>query len=316
MNYGTLEAKETVSFHEMSEADDVPSSPAKRYSIAVVLVTFVVALVSVVVLVSNGMFTTSLRGFTSFRDIMTSESIYAPLQFQATTHYNLIPKFLEKYGLDGATEVSAADLADTTVSKGWLSVELFEKSSCTGTSYGIGGVVLGQCMNVYGFESKNWERSIEFDCLDSGSVLLKVYNESNCGTDDYVATQIGTTGCKEPDDELYDEIYHSVQCSSAGALPLQGSFDLFKAYVGNKDVAIFEANPIDTCIQLIADHSFSFGHFNKEPNYLIYDSLDCSGTSSTETLEQDYTEFSDHEDDFPMDAEIVYTWEYYDSRSN
>ena len=93
-------------------------------------------------------------------------------------------------------------------------------------------------------------------------------------------------------------------------------FFFYRAYVGNKDVAIFEANPVSTCIQLIADHSFSFGHFNKEPNYLIYDSLDCSGQSSTESLEQDYTEFSDHEDDFPMDAEIVYTWEYYDSRSN
>jgi len=315
MNYGTLESKETVpptSTQKMSEVDSIPASPARKYSIVVVVV---VAIVSLVLLASNGMLSTSLRGFTSFRDIMTSESIYAPLQFQATTHYNLIPKFLEKYGLDGASEVSAADLEGSTASKGWLSVELFEKATCTGTSYGIGGVVLGQCMNVYGYEDKYWERSIEFDCLDSGSVLLKVYNESNCGTD-YVATQIGTTGCKEPDDELYDEIYHSVQCSAAGALPLQGSFDLFKAYVGNKDVAIFEANPVSTCIQLIADHSFSFGHFNKEPNYLIYDSLDCSGQSSTESLEQDYTEFSDHEDDFPMDAEIVYTWEYYDSRSN
>lgn len=173
-----------------------------------------------------------------------------------------------------------------------------------------------------------------------GLVVLKTYNTSDCNNDDYTSTKIGSEGCKEPDDELYDDIYHMVSCSTEGPLPLQGSYDLFKyvayisiyygftyqqlmsrncihrAYVGNKDVALFEANPVNTCIDLVADHSFSFGHFNKEPNYLIYDSQDCSGQSSTETLEQDYTEFSDHSEDFPMDAEIVYTWEYYDSRSN
>lgn len=319
MNYGSTKSAPSNVQPEIENVEEIlASNPTRKYSFGVLAVMAVVGLVSFGVLLANGNIPSSLRGITqkasSFRDIMTSESIYAPLQFQDTTHYTLIPKFLAKYGLDGTAELSENDY-NVSSSKGWMSVELFEGAACSGESYGVGGVVVGQCLNVYGYEDVDYERSLVFECSDDGSVILKTYNASDCSSD-FTSKRLGTEGCKEPSDELYDEIYHSVKCSAAGALPLQGSFDLFKAYVGNKDVAIFEANPINTCITLIADHSFTFGHFNKEPNYYIYDSEDCSGQSSTETLTQDYTEFSDHETDFPMDAEVVYTWEYYDSRSN
>lgn len=162
MSYGSVKLPSRVE-NQNSEEEHVMINHTQRYSIGV-FAFCTVALISFALLVNNGTITT-LRGFTSksFRDIMTSESIYAPLQFQDTTHYTLLSKFLTKYGLDGADELSLSDY-DSSTSHGWLSVELFEKATCTGTSYGVGGVVTGQCMNVYGHEDVMYERSLMFEC--------------------------------------------------------------------------------------------------------------------------------------------------------
>lgn len=85
-----------------------------------------------------------------------------------------------------------------------------------------------------------------------------------------------------------------------------------------KNAVLFEASQLNTCMPITKDdekHSIMFDHFNKEANMdLFYNSDSCNGKAASADLASDCTEVSKSNPSFPLDAEISYTWEYYDSK--
>jgi len=93
--------------------------------------------------------------------LVKSESTFAPLVLQETTHQNLIPKFFEKYGFNGDEDSTSSDFSS---SKGWAVVELYAASDCSGSVYSKGGISTGSCINVYGYNDAEYEQSLIVEC--------------------------------------------------------------------------------------------------------------------------------------------------------
>jgi len=253
--------------------------------------------------------------------LQKSESLYAPLALQEVTHMNFIPTLLEKYGMVGTDDATGQYTSFDDVTKGWAYVEVYRGEECSSTEYVKGGMVTGQCLPVYGFDDVDYEESILFQC-DSGSVYQHKFNGSDC-SQLLSTTKIASEGCKKRTSDSAGTYYHNMQCVSGGGLPVVGSYALFKGYIDQdpgvcKNAVLFEASKVDTCMPLKNDdeeHSVQFTYFNKEASVsLWYNSDSCSGKAADADLASDCTEVSKSNPEFPLDAELSYTWEYYDSK--
>lgn len=182
MNYGSSSTapSNVAPTDEVNSSEIIERASAKSHQKAFTVVT----IISVLGLTTAGVFLSSnnwnsLRRSTakSASFMTTADSVFAPLILQDTTHETLIPVFMSKYGLTENEVLDGPNEWNSSTTKGWATIDLYQTSDCSGTSYYKGGISTGVCINVYNIDGNEEETSLIFDCTDEGAFVQHMFHK-------------------------------------------------------------------------------------------------------------------------------------------